>query len=408
MNRYKNGLTYFLLYPIFLILSQNLFTQSTAQAIPANRKVPVIELSGNGYNRGLQHGKALKNEIAEVLKKWKENIKSNTKQNADAIITQFYNATNFEPAIKKWTPEIYKELKGISQGSGQSFKDVFCFQLVDEFWVYLDKLQNAQNHHCSGIGVAATNSHPAYIAQNMDLESYMNNYQVLLHIASNDKEPEQYILSCAGLIALNGLNSKGIGVCVNTLMELEASSDGLPVACVIRGILSKQDRQNALKFVQTIKHASGQNYIIGTIDSVYDFEASAGKVSRFVPDNKNYSLVYHTNHAIVNDNIKPWYEENHKKILSGEAKNDNSFIRFASLRSRLNNSGNNISDDIIKETLRSKDDLLNPICRTYKSGGRVFTFSSVILTLGKRPTIQLTNASPDQSEYILHTFKSNR
>jgi hypothetical protein len=27
------------------------------------------------------------------------------------------------------------------------------------------------------------------------------------------------------------------------------------------------------------------------------------------------------------------------------------------------------------------------------------------LTLGKAPSIQLTYASPDQSEYILHTFK---
>jgi predicted choloylglycine hydrolase len=408
MNRYKNGLTYFLLYQVFLILSQNLFSQSTTQTISGNKEVPIIELSGNGYNRGLQHGKALKNEIAEVFKKWKENIRSNTKQNPDSIITQFYNATDFEPAIKKSTPEIYKELKGISNSSGQSFRDVFCFQLVDEFWVYLDKLQNSPNHHCSGIGVAATNSHPAYLAQNMDLESYMNNYQVLLHINSNTTEPEQYILSCAVLVALNGVNSKGIGVCVNTLMELEASSDGLPVAFVVRAILSKQDRQSALKFIQTIKHASGQNYIIGTIDSVYDFEASADKVARFMPDPKNHSLVYHTNHAIVNHNIKPWYREDHKKILSGEAKNDNSFIRFASLKNRLNNSGNNISDDIIKETLRSKDDLLNPICRTYKGGNSVFTFSSVILTLGNSPSIQLTSASPDQSDYILHTFKSNR
>ena len=405
MTKYKNGLICFILGTIFLMPSLNLFSQSTGQAISGNKKVPVIELTGNGYQRGLQHGKALKNEIAEVFKKWKENIQRNTKQNADSVIIQFYNATNFVPAIKKWTPEIYDELKGISQSSGQSFKDVLCFQLVDEFWVYIDKLQNTQNHHCSGIGVAATNSHPAYIAQNMDLESYMNGYQILLHIASNHNEPEQYILSCAGLVALNGLNSKSIGVCVNTLMELKASSDGLPVACVIRGILSKQNGESALKFVQTIKHASGQNYIIGTGDSVYDFEASADKVVRFLPNTDNYSLVYHTNHAIANDNIKPWYEESHKQILSGESKNDNSVIRFTSLKHRLNLSASNISDNVIKETLRSKDDLLHPICRAYKNGDPVFTFSSVVLTLGKSPSIQLTNASPDQSEYILHTFK---
>jgi isopenicillin-N N-acyltransferase-like protein len=405
MTKYINGLIYFILGTIVLLPSQRLFSQSIGHKVSHKKNVPVIELTGNGYQRGLQHGKALKNEIAEVFKKWKENIENISKQNADSIIDQFYNATNFVPTIKKWTPEIYDELKGISQSSGQSFKDIFCFQLVDEFWVYIDKLKNTQNHHCSGIGVAATNNHPTYIAQNMDLENYMNGYQILLHINANHNEPEQYILSCAGLVALNGLNSKSIGVCVNTLMELKASNDGLPVVCVIRGILSKKDGESALKFVQTIKHASGQNYIIGTRDSVYDFEASAGKVVRFLPNKDNYSLVYHTNHAIANDNIKPWYKERHKQILSGELKKHNSVIRFSSLKQRLNLSTTNISEAVIKETLRSKDDLLHPICLAHKNGDAIFTFSSVVLTLSKNPSIQLTNASPDQSEYIMHTFK---
>ena len=406
MKKNENGFGFFLLSIILIIACENLFSQSTEQLISRNKEVPVIELIGNGYQRGLQHGNALRNEIAEVFKKWKENIQNTTNLNVDSVISMFYRATNFEPAIKKWTPELFDELKGISKSTGQSFKDVFCFQLVDEFWVYLDKLQNPENHHCSGIGISSTNSHPAYIAQNMDLENFMNGYQVLFHISSYNDEPEQYLLSCAGLIALNGVNSNGIGVCVNTLMQLEASSDGLPVAYVIRGILSKQDGISALKFIKTIKHASGQNYIIGTVDSVYDFEASANKVVRFLPDANNPSLVYHTNHPLNNDDLKPWYIESLKKILSGEAKDDNSFIRFTSLKNRLTLPDSNLSINLIKETLRSKDNLINPVCRVYKNGEAVFTFSSVILTLGKSPSIQLTRASPDQSEYVLHSFKS--
>ena len=406
MEKNENGFGYFLLSIILIIPCENLFSQATEQLISRNKEVPVVELSGNGYQRGLQHGNALKNEIGEVFKKWKENIQLSTNLNVDSVISMFYRATNFEPAIKKWTPELFEELKGISKSTGQSFKDVFCFQLVDEFWVYIDKLQNPGNDHCSGFGIAATNSHPAYIAQNMDLENFMNGYQVLFHISSYNGEPEQYILSCAGLIALNGINSDGIGVCVNTLMQLEASSDGLPVACVIRGILSMQDGASALKFIKTIKHASGQNYIIGIVDSVYDFEASANKVVRFFPDSNNPSLVYHTNHPLTNDDLKPWYLESQKKILSGEAKDNNSFIRFTSLKNRLTQPDNDFSVNLLKETLRSKDNLLNPICRVYKNGEAVFTFSSVILTLGKSPSIQLTRASPDQSEYVLHSFKN--
>ena len=141
--------------------------------------VPEVELKGNGYEKGLQHGKALKKEIAEVYAKWKLNIHNSIKRDPDSVLSDFLKATNFEPVTRKYTPEILDELKGISEGSGQKYSDVFAFQLVDEFWVYIDKLSNTKNHHCSGIGVPATANHPAYIAQNLDLENYMNGFQVL-------------------------------------------------------------------------------------------------------------------------------------------------------------------------------------------------------------------------------------
>lgn len=391
---------------ILVTISCNFFAQKTAVKSGSIKNVPVIELEGNGYQRGLKHGKLLKNEIAEVFKKWKIDIETNTKRNADSVIDQFYRNTNFEPAIKKWTPDIYEEIRGIAQSSGQSFKDVYCFQLVDEFWVYFDKINQHEANHCSGIGFAAKGSNPAYIAQNMDLPTFMNGSQVLLHIKAFNNNPEQYLLSSAGLIGLNGINSKGIGVTVNTLMALNASSDGLPVAFIIRGILIKNDKKKALEFLQTVKHASGQNYIIGSVDSVYDFEASANNVVRFMPIVNNPSIVYHTNHPISNDDVKPWYKEIVRKILSGES-DHNSVTRFKALKNRLEIGITDFPDKTIKETLRSKDSEKYPVCVSYENGkGDIFTFSSVIFTFGKKPTIQLTNGSPDKSDYVLHKFTS--
>ena len=363
------------------------------------KNVPVIELSGNGYNRGLQHGKILKTEIDIAFKKWKTSLESFTQQNADTLISKFYQSTNFVPAIMRWTPAVYDEIKGLAESSGQAFIDVYCYQMMDEFWVYMDKMEHAEIHHCSGIGVAASGSHAAYIAQNLDGPGFMNGSQILIHIKAYKNEPEQYLLSGAGLVAMNGVNSNGIGVTVNTLMDLSASSDGLPVACVVRGILLKKDKQSALDFLQTVKHASGQNYILGVVDSVFDFEASANKVVRFIPVANNSSLVYHTNHAVSNSDLKPWYK--------GSVFN-NSIIRFASLKTRLDITDSKFSDNSIKKVLRSKDNEKYPVCVTYKSDGQGSTFSSIIFTLGKNPTVQITNGSPDQAEYILHKFTKGK
>ncbi len=76
-----------------------------------------------------------------------------TNDDPNKFLAAFLKEANFEPITRKYNPEIFEELKGISGGSGQSYDDVFAFQLVDEFWVYLDRKFNASKHHCSSIGV---------------------------------------------------------------------------------------------------------------------------------------------------------------------------------------------------------------------------------------------------------------
>jgi len=404
------GHTKLLLAITLLLFACYLVECSKARKYPSifnSKDVPVIELSGSAYERGLQHGQILKNEIAEVYSKWKQNINIGTKRDADSILAEFTNATNFEPIIKKWTPDLLKEIKGIADGSGQKYNDVYAFQLVDEFWVFTDSIDHSKSEHCSCIGVSSSKNHPAYIAQNMDLENYMNGYQVLLHIHGSKEVPEQYLLTCAGAIVTTGMNEYGIGVNANTLMELQSSSDGLPVAYVIRGILEKQNNEEVLSFINSIKFASGQNYVIGIQDSIYDFETSAIQITRFYPKKEQNGIVYHTNHALVNHNVKPWYQNYHNKVIAGETKDLNSETRFSTLERRLAIPFEEISQDLIKSTLRSKDNEKHPICRTYKEGGGIFTFGSVVYTLTGKCSVQVTKGSPDQAEYKEHFFSDD-
>ncbi len=365
---------------------------------------PVIELKGSAYDRGYIHGRQLKTEIREVYLKWKDNIGSMTKDDPNIILAAFLKETNFELITRKYNPEILEELKGISDGSGQSYDDVFAFQLMDEFWVYLDKKFNASKHHCSSIGVPSRDSHPAYIAQNMDLENFMNGYQVLLHIEATDEEPEQYIVTCAGMIAFNGMNENGIALCLNTIMELQASPDGMPVAFIIRTLLKKQNGEDALSFLKSVKHASGQNFILGIADSVYDFEASTNQVVRFLPKNGMNQLVYHTNHALVNHDVKPWYKDYHKQVTRGVLQDQNSQARYVALQNQLIIQPSAISEKLIKDVLRSKDDKKNPVCRSFTQRSGFFTFSSVVFRLTGRRSIQITYGSPDHAEFKEYLF----
>lgn len=369
-----------------------------AQNNQSERVLKEITLTGSGYELGLQHGELLKTEIGEIVTKWKANTTKTFKKNAELTLDAFYEYANFDAAIKKWTPELYEEVRGIADGSGQAFRDILVLNLLDEFWVYIDDLYN---HHCSDVGVPSINGSPSYIAQNMDIESYTDGYQTLIRLTRTENRPEQILLTHPGLIVLNGMNETGVGVVVNTIMQLKASPKGLPVAFVIRHIINSTEKDDILNFIQTINHASGQNYIIGIRGEVYDFEASANKVSRFKPKNTN-GTVYHTNHPIVNTDLKSWYlkftptRENKEKL-----KNTNSYLRLSAIEKRMV-SNPLITEDIIMEALRSKDDPENPVCRSNE--GRGFTFASVIMTLTGDLNMYITAGPPDESEFAMITF----
>lgn len=371
---------------ILFILSYNVYGQ---------QEIREISLSGSGYELGFQHGTLLKNEIGELLEKMKQSTTNSNKEEAEQFLADFNSYANFSESIKKYTPDLYEEIRGIAEGSGQEFQDIMALNLLDEIWAYAFYKISKEEHHCSGMGVPSINGSTSFLAQNMDLPSYTAGYQILLRRSRTEERPEQLILTYPGLIGLNGMNETGIGVCVNTLLELKASSNGLPVAFVVRRIINSTDKEDLLHFIQTVSHASGQNYILGIRGEVYDFEASANKVEQFDPKHEN-GTVYHTNHAIVNDDIWPWIEKL-KQDLGQNPMNNNSIIRLTSVQNRVAKK-EKIDDSMIKETLRSKDDSDNPVCNS-NDGKGAFTFASVIMSLTEVPYLQITSGPPDKSEY---------
>ncbi len=91
-------------------------------------------------------------------------------------------------------------------------------------------------------------------------------------------------------------------------------------------------------------------------------------------------------------------------MLAGETGEKNSEMRFASLTLRLDKPVNDISIDVIKSTLRSRDSQKYPVSRNLREGVAIHTFSSVVFTLTGERSVQVTFGPPDQSEYQQHFF----
>ena len=361
---------------------------------------PVLLLEGSAYDRGLTHGKQLKTQIHDVVRLWKEDI--HTRHGVDPVdfINRFVAKTAYDTAIKKWVPDILDEIRGIADGAEIDFNTMFVFQFVDEYWAQGERIARER---CSSLGFNAEEGQPAYVAQTNDLETFRDGFQIVLRIKEKGSDLESLVHSNAGCIGWNGVNNKSIGICVNTVSQLDNCRDGLPVNCIVRGVLMQQSEADAVAFLQRIKHASGANYIVGGPDKVYCFECSAGKVVQFTPRGQE-NVVWHTNHPLVNDDYNPPY----KALLASGQKiegDENTKTRLECLERRLGKSPAGSRLDLIKATLSSKDSSQHPICGSRgRSGAKFFTFAATIMVLSDQPTLYATFGPPDEAPFEQFSF----
>ncbi len=355
-----------------------------------NRELRVIDLSGTPYEMGLAHGTALKAEIAELLKRWKEDLARTYKMPAEDFVRKLLAATDFKPAIERWTPGLLEEVRGIADGAGVDFDILFAFQLIDETWVMG---QDAAREKCTSIAAGPRGGSPAFTSQTMDIPAFYHGFQTLLRVRGDGKGPEALVLTVPGVIALNGMNERAVGVCVNAVTQLAASPKGLPVAFVIRGLLRQTTFAGAEEFLRDIPPAAPQTYMIAGPAGAACFERSAGRMVRFVPF-EGAGFVFHTNHPLVNDDLATRFAESLKKRGQTLAQYGAFCTRFAFLKRSLPDNGARLDLAAIKALYADRASGIN----------NAGTYACVIMMLGEKPELHLAPGRPDLAPFRVFAF----
>lgn len=364
-----------------------------SKALQAKRPpLRVIKLTGNPFDRGVAHGKALKAEIHVLVEKWKADLRKTYEMDPDEFIRRFHQKTDFETAIGKWTPGLLEEVRGIAKGAELDYETVYVFQLIDEVWA--QGRAAVKGDKCTAIGVDRRAGQPTIVAQNLDIPRWYHGHQTLLHITDEKTGLQTFVVTLPGLVGANGMNSARIGVAVNTLLQLNPCQDGLPVAFVVRGVLRHDDWHKARAFLYEVRHASGQNYTLGGPDVAHSFECSAGRVNRFVPfDGARYT--WHTNHPLVNEE----WSKVHLARARREGKKPKEALRvcprFEELRERLKR-GTVVDEAAVVAALSSKDARV-PICNSH-------TFACTILCLGPKPELRIAAGGADRHPLQVFRF----
>ena len=349
--------------------------------------LPFLRLSGSPRAQGRQHGDALRSSISAVRQRWRESLAQRFGVHPDSFIEAFLTQTRFVEAMRHWSPALLEEIEGIAEGSGRSLPETLAFQFMDEEWWFGAmhyRQASAAANQCSIIASRGREGQAPILAQNMDLHAYLDGGQALISTATN-RGPRTTVMTICGMIGLSGANEAGVGVAVNTLWQLPSAADGLPVACVMRGILEQPDLAAATKWICQPRHASGQHYLIGDPGGFASFEASATLVSN-IPW-KDSPIFVHTNHPLAappNERLKKAEE--------------NSRGRYATLCNLMTAKTPTLEE--VEAALSSREGPHPVSVRPSPDDATsTMTFASIVMELKRPPTIQLAGGPPCSNAY---------
>src|SRR5262245_51467532 len=138
----------------------------------ATRKTetPIVSTEGTPEQRGETHGEHLRRLIGDGIGRWAESIASTHGLHPNDYIAAFVAGTDYLPAIKRRTPDLLDELKGIARGSGQPWDWIYAFNLLDEEWTWSKKRGKDLPPGCTAVGIATDGMTPL-LAQTMDIPS---------------------------------------------------------------------------------------------------------------------------------------------------------------------------------------------------------------------------------------------
>lgn len=372
-----------------------------------SNNMPVLDLSGTPYERGYQHGQALKTLIAANLDSWRADLghfdqNSNTAKavDASAYLHAFITETAYADTIERYTPTLLDEVKGLADGAEQPFEQLLAFQLMDEEWAFglrygLDK----PTSKCTAFAVPASPQGDTSAGQNMDIGSWADGRQTLLRIRPTTQDaPEALVFSIAGALGVNGLNSHGVGITCNTLNQWDYNPEGLPVFFILRTVLEKSSIDEAEAFLRSIPHASGQNYILSSANAVRCFECGGSGVVAYEPAQWQ-GKIFHTNHPLV---PRPGADT----LPATPAPKPNSVARLDSISHRLGQTDTAIALPTIKAALAAHDDPENPVSRDVDNEGSSigFTIGSSIYEFTPVPRLHQAAGPPCKTDYLIFNF----
>ncbi len=281
-----------------------------------------VEVSGSNYQRGFQQGQALKRVIRPTINRFKYDMineflkMAGTDYNYQDYKKFFYEQTGLLKTAQEQAPDLVDEIRGIADGAGLPFDDVFVYNLnFDEtFWV-LEKMTGMDamlamelanelpDGHCSMGSVWKDGK--ASLAYTLDWTRHFEGSQALIkHVKPNGDV--LLMTTYAGTLIGHGINAThGYTFTPHSKFQIEHDVDhGLAQIFIYRKLIEAGSTDKAIAYLHKVHPAAGLGYTLTDKNGTRTVEVSANKAVEYKTDG-NYMAV--ANVARVNNDLSSSY-----------------------------------------------------------------------------------------------------
>lgn len=236
---------------------------------------PLIYVSGGPRERGRSYGKQCASAIARTVRYYRTRINL-PRERQDGL------ANEYLAAIEAAAPELHEEILGICEGSGASAADIGLLHARSEI---------ISGNECTSVSFPSSR----VMGQTWDWSMRLEGLAMLLHVTKPDGL-RMLMLVEPGMVGKIGLNSAGVGVCLNFLKSPEPLAVGVPFHVLSRLALDARSTEAATAVAKSQSGACAGHLLVGDADG-HAASIELSGLTQSVVTSSMYELC-HTNHYL--------------------------------------------------------------------------------------------------------------
>ena len=340
-----------------------------------------LKLHGGSDEIGYQHGSQLKNRVRAVWKFYSE-IMFDNKLNFLRLYGDQYLQT-----IYSYNANYGVEIESLAYAAGlESWQIAALNARTELFHRLVDSLETGE---CTSAFLPKTR----VLGQNWD---WMEQLESLLVVMEIERKDGHRILQMTepGIIGKIGLNSEGIGVCLNIISGV-ASPVSVPIHILLRTVLDSSSLENVSKHIESLQHGTYSNILAADANGQFvNFEFAGSTVSKVTFQGRP---PLHTNHYL-GEELECYNSEEDPTYPSSRA-------RYSIGRHLLDAFPEDAGVPELQSLFRDTTHEDFPICKPYSNllGFQVGTVSSLVMDLPNR-TAFISIGNPIKAAFHKYGF----